>query len=209
MTRPASAADSRGRTRGPQRSCIVRRQPAAEAELIRFVHDPQGRVVPDLRHALPGRGAYVTCSRRVLEEAVRRKAFSRAFRRQVTVPEELPEQVDALMARDLAAMLGLANKAGAVVTGFESIEAEARRARFVCFLHATDASEQGLQKLERLATSAVNDSPAPPVFRLLSVAEQSQALGRENTVNIALKRAPVSAKLRLLAERLARFRAED
>jgi len=44
-----------GRRRDPQRTCVVSRKPAAETELIRFVLDPEGRVVADLKRRLPGR----------------------------------------------------------------------------------------------------------------------------------------------------------
>lgn len=40
----------------------------------------EGRCVPDLRGTLPGRGAYVHPDIACLEQAVRRRAFNRAFR---------------------------------------------------------------------------------------------------------------------------------
>jgi uncharacterized protein len=40
----------------------------------------EGRCVPDLRGTLPGRGAYVHPRIACLDQAVRRRAFNRAFR---------------------------------------------------------------------------------------------------------------------------------
>jgi predicted RNA-binding protein YlxR (DUF448 family) len=48
------------------------------------------RVVADPTATLPGRGAYV-CGPGCLEQAVRRRAFARAFRRSVSVPPDLVE----------------------------------------------------------------------------------------------------------------------
>src|SRR5262245_39933669 len=54
------------------RMCAVSREVRPIDELIRFVISPQGDVVPDLKRKLPGRGMWVTASREVVAEAVRR-----------------------------------------------------------------------------------------------------------------------------------------
>ena len=41
----------------PERTCIVTREVGPPDAMIRFVVGPDGVVVPDLRHRLPGRGA--------------------------------------------------------------------------------------------------------------------------------------------------------
>ena len=38
------------------RRCIVTRQALEKPAMIRFVIDPEGRVTPDLKERLPGRG---------------------------------------------------------------------------------------------------------------------------------------------------------
>ena len=81
------------------RTCIVTRRQAAPDELIRFVLDPDGTVVADLRRKLPGRGCWVTAERRHVEAAAGKGAFTRAFRRQVAVPADLGGLVDGLLAR--------------------------------------------------------------------------------------------------------------
>jgi predicted RNA-binding protein YlxR (DUF448 family) len=49
-------------------------------------------VVADPMQTSPGRGAYV-CSTRCLEDAIRRRAFQRAYRRPVVLDEELPTSI--------------------------------------------------------------------------------------------------------------------
>ncbi|GAB4246941.1 MAG: hypothetical protein Kow00129_07390 [Thermoleophilia bacterium] len=69
-------------------ACGARRK---QDELVRFHLEEAGagyRVVPDREGPRIGRGAYL-CPRRVcLEQALRRRAFNRAFRRTVTFDEE-------------------------------------------------------------------------------------------------------------------------
>ncbi|MDT0269287.1 YlxR family protein [Streptomyces sp. DSM 44915] len=67
----------------PERTCIGCRQRSARDGLLRVVVIG-GRCVPDLRGTLPGRGAYLHPTPTCLEQAVRRRAFPRAFRAQVT-----------------------------------------------------------------------------------------------------------------------------
>ena len=171
----------------PERTCIVTRETKSEPELVRFVYSPDGQVVPDLRHKLPGRGAYVSVSRSLLEQAVKKGSFSRAFKRKVEASSDLPQLVEALLRKEAVASLSMANKAGEALAGFDTIAAEAVKRGFIGFLHGADASEQGLQKLERIAMSK-----SSPLYRSLTIDELSTALSRENTVHVALKPSPVS-----------------
>src|SRR4051812_43971922 len=69
---------------GPERTCVVTRQVRPIEDLLRFVVDPSGTVVPDIRRRLPGRGVWVTARRSVLEQAAAKNVFARAFKRAVT-----------------------------------------------------------------------------------------------------------------------------
>uniref|UniRef100_A0A832A6A7 YlxR family protein n=1 Tax=Desulfacinum infernum TaxID=35837 RepID=A0A832A6A7_9BACT len=62
----------------PYRTCIVCRSKRPKGELLRLVLDQDRRVIPDRRHRLPGRGAYV-CEP-CLGSVLKGKALSRAFR---------------------------------------------------------------------------------------------------------------------------------
>ncbi len=105
------------------RMCAVTRAVRPVPELIRFVSGPGGIVVPDIRGKLPGRGVWVSNNRASVEQAVRRKVFARALKAEVSAPADLAGQVESLLKQDALQMLALANKAGAVVTGFDKIEA--------------------------------------------------------------------------------------
>jgi len=170
---------------GPIRTCIVTRRPLPVDALIRFVASPEGVITPDLRRRLPGRGVWVTATRAAVEEAARRKAFSKSLRAQTTTPDDLAGLVDALLVRDALQALSLANKAGAVTTGAAKIEGGPAR-RYAALIHASDASPQGVEKLERAVRAHRRDGPAIPAIRLFGSHELSLSLGREHVIHAAL-----------------------
>ncbi|GGR00568.1 MULTISPECIES: YlxR family protein [Streptomyces] len=63
----------------PERTCVGCRERAAKTELLRIVAIKDA-CVPDPRGTLPGRGAYVHPAPVCLDQAVRRRAFTRALR---------------------------------------------------------------------------------------------------------------------------------
>ncbi|WP_240930997.1 MULTISPECIES: YlxR family protein [Nocardiaceae] len=73
----------------PVRTCVGCRERAPASDLLRVVvrdrHSSESVVVPDLRHRLPGRGAWLHPVAVCLENAERRRAFGRALRVSGTV----------------------------------------------------------------------------------------------------------------------------
>ena len=108
------------------RMCAVSREVRPIDELIRFVVSPQGEVIPDLKRKLPGRGLWISASRRTVAEAVRRHQFSRGFKRDVRAAATLPADTEALLVRSATEALAMAAKAGQVVSGFAKVEGPAR-----------------------------------------------------------------------------------
>src|SRR5437764_14499978 len=98
------------------RMCAVSREVRPIDELIRFVVSPQGEVVPDLKRKLPGRGMWVSASRRAVAEAVRRNQFSRGFKRDLRIAPTLAADTEGLLLRSVIDALAMAAKAGQVVS---------------------------------------------------------------------------------------------
>lgn len=86
---------------GSSRTCIVTRESGSPDELLRFVAGPDGRVVPDLKRQLPGRGCWVKAERRFVEKAVAKKLFARALRSEVKAEAALADEVDRLLVEQL------------------------------------------------------------------------------------------------------------
>ncbi len=100
------------------RRCIVTRERAAPAEMIRFVVSPDRVLTPDLAARLPGRGIWLSARGDVLETARARGAFARAARGPVTIPPDLVTALqDGLLGR-IDGLLGFARRAGQAVSGY-------------------------------------------------------------------------------------------
>ena len=64
---------------GTERTCALSRELKPASEMIRFVLDPAGEVVPDVKRKLPGRGIWITASRAAIEDADQTKRFCPRF----------------------------------------------------------------------------------------------------------------------------------
>lgn len=192
---------------GPERTCIVTRAKGAPEALVRFVVGPGDIVVPDVRGRLPGRGAWVTGSAAAVEQAVRRGAFPRAFKRAVTVAPTLVEDVEALLAGDAVAALAMANKAGKVLAGAFKIESGLRKHAMAALLHAREASPDGIRKLDGAARRETPDGRVPPrTLQIFDSAQMDLALGRVHVIHAALLVGGTSEAALNKADRLHAYR---
>ena len=173
--------------REPERTCIVSRETRPPDEMIRFVVGPDREVVPDLKHRLPGRGVWVSAEATAVGEAVRRRLFGRAFKAEVLVPPDLAERIEEALRQDLRQTLSLANKAGAVVSGFTKVEVAIREREIAALLHAREAAEDGRRKLAQALRKQWGDAiSAIPVVAELTGEELDLALGRSNVIHAGL-----------------------
>lgn len=194
------------------RMCAVSRQVRPIDELIRFVISPQGDVVPDLKRKLPGRGMWLTASRGVVAEAVRRHQFSKAFRRELRIPQTLPADIEALLVRGVTEALGIAAKAGQVVAGFGKVESALGEGTVEVLIHASDGAADGIRKLDLLARQNAGNrgaKPPIPVVTALKSVELDLALTRSNVIHAAVLAGPASKSFLSRSQMLVRYRMAD
>jgi len=201
--------DAGPRRTSPERLCIATRAVKPTADMIRFVIGPDGAVVPDVKHKLPGRGVWVTANRAAVAAAVERKAFGRGFKREVRVAPDLVEATERLLSRSALDALAIAHKAGAVAAGFARAEAALRGENVVALIHAADASPEGARKLKVTAAQRRGDQDGPMVIEVFTSAQLDLALGRSNVVHAAVLASPASAGFLARCQSLERFRSED
>ena len=207
-TKTPEGDDDEGPING--RMCIVTRETGDPDDLIRFVAGPDGRVVPDLKRKLPGRGCWVKAERAVLEKAIARKLFARALKTDVVAGPELADEVDRLLSIQLAGMMNMARKAGQFITGATKVDQAVRGLAALAVFHSTDAASDGVRKIDqaRKAMSFVReDEMQIPSFRLLSEVELEGLLGQNAFIHAAalagqagegvVKRAPMLEQYRL------------
>ena len=190
-----------------ERLCVATRRVKPVTELIRFVVGPDGRVVPDLKRKLPGRGVWVTGTREALIEAIRRKSFARAFKREVRIDPELPARVETLLERSALDALVMAHKSGALALGFGRVETALQHAEVVALIHAADAGADGVKKIAAAtARSGPQAAERVPVIELFGSAQLDLALGRANVIHAALLADRASDSFLARCRSLERFR---
>ena len=199
--------------RGPReaertRMCALTREIRPLSELIRFVVGPEGTAVPDVKTKLPGRGLWITATREALGEAIKRKVFTRGFKREVRLPQDLIEQTERLLERAVLDALAIAGKASSVVAGFAKTEAALEHDDVPALLHAAEAAPDGIRKLDAASHRRRPGTP-PVVIGFLNGAQLDLALSRPNVVHAALLAGPASETFLARCRRLERFRTGD
>ncbi|WP_407695715.1 DUF448 domain-containing protein [Sphingomonas changnyeongensis] len=176
-----------------ERKCILTGQRADRDGLVRLALGPDGQVLPDVRAKAPGRGAWISADRTILDGAAARgrleQALARAFRQpRIGVPEDLADRIAGQLERAALDRLGLEARAGTVLTGSERIETAARQGRVALLLHARDAAPDGSRRLDQ-ALRVGSDAEGTALRGLVIAAPRailSAALGRENAVHVGV-----------------------
>ncbi|WP_419815412.1 DUF448 domain-containing protein [Glacieibacterium sp.] len=168
-----------------ERRCIISGDHGPRGGLIRLALDGDGVVAPDLGARAPGRGAWLTPDRALIDGAQAKGkllgALRRAFKTQaITLPDDLGERIASGLERRALDGLGLANKAGHLIWGSERIADALNSGRAKLLIHANDAATDGTEKLRRKARGI------PTLVLPLGRERLSLALGRENVVHAAV-----------------------
>ena len=134
-------------------SCVACRKKGEQQHFLRYVVGPEHQVVVDYRHRLPGRGAYTCISRSCIEKAVTAKAFDRAFRTKLTnvKPGELVRAACFAISQRIEGLVGIARKAGAIISGTSQLQSSFNRQELSYLLVAGDAAENSAEKMIRMA----------------------------------------------------------
>lgn len=195
-----------------ERRCILTGDNADPAALIRLAIAPDGAVLPDVRARAPGRGAWIGVDREVLTQAIANGRLKAALARSLrspdfTLPDDLSARIEKALQDDAMARLGLEARASNLFTGFDKIDVAARRGQVKMLLHARDAGDDGVRKLDqawRVGEEREGEEFAGmrlPVDRdTLSV-----ALGRHNVVHVAVTDAGAAERLSALFDRWQSF----
>jgi len=138
-----------------------------------------------------------------MEKACKRNLFAKAAKRQVRVPEDLPQQVERLALQRCLDQLGLARRAGAVVVGFEKVRSALRSGGVGLLLQAQDAAADGRNKVRALAQAV---GPQVPLLAFCGAAELGTAVGREAVVHVGVAPGRFAESMKREIQRLAALR---
>jgi predicted RNA-binding protein YlxR (DUF448 family) len=193
----------------PLRRCIASGESRPQSELIRFVLSPAGDVTPDLAARLPGRGAWVSSTRESVDTAIKKKAFSRAFKTSVNVSKDLADQTHTLIFQRCLDFLGFAKRSGDLILGFDQVREELRMADPACLIEASDGASDGRKKILALAKAIFADeesSEQPLIIGCFSSDELGMAIGRERVIHAIVKQGRSSESWIHEVKRLGGFR---
>lgn len=193
-----------------ERFCILSKRALSRECLVRFVVSPAGAVTPDLKGNLPGRGVWVEARRTCIAEAVEKKLFAKAFKREVAADAALPDLVGRLLKARALEALAMARKAGQLTSGFTKVESAARTGKAILILHAADAARDGRRKIGAAIKASKEYEGMPGFIRpkamvCLESQEMGTALGLENVMHAAAFEGGAARHLIAAIERLERY----
>ncbi|MBB36398.1 MAG: hypothetical protein CME88_09665 [Hirschia sp.] len=192
-----------------QRKCIATGELRAREDMLRFVIGPDDCVVPDIAAKLPGRGAWTLATRDAVDMAVKKKAFSRAFKQQVKTSDLLADEVESLLVRRCLDLLGFAKRAGDLILGYEQVRDTIRYACPASVVEASDSAADGRRKVLSLTRGLYASADQPDgtfVIGCFTADELGMALGRDRVIHAVVKRGHFSAPWLSETIRLGGFR---
>ena len=166
------------RAPAPIRACVVTRHRAPQAQLLRFVVDAEGVVLPDINHRAGGRGAWLKADAAVLRESG--DALKKALNARAVV-DDLPCLVERLLVGRVQEILALGRRAGAVIGGAGKIRTATENV--VLLLVADDASPREAKTL--INACGANACGAVSTAHILRGEELGKIFGRESLAFVA------------------------
>jgi ribosomal protein L7Ae-like RNA K-turn-binding protein len=145
---------------------------------------------------------WLSAKRDVVNTAMAKASFAKAARRKLDVPADLADRLEALLRRRCLDILGLARRAGQVVSGYEKVRAALKAGDGTVLLAALDAGKDGIGKIGALA-------PGLPVVRVLTAQDMGAAFGRDHTVHGLLLRGRLAERFLIETARLAGIAGAD
>jgi len=142
----------------------------------------------------------------MLEKACARNLFAKAAKASVRLPDDLLGQTEGALRRRFLELLGLANRAGQAVAGFQKVRDRLAVGEAALLVHAVDAAEDGRRKIVGLARAR---HPDLTIVTLFTVAELGRAVGRENVVHLLVLSGGLAERLKVEAHRLESLVGEN
>lgn len=192
--------------RGPKRTCLGCRKLFARTDLLRFVLAPQGTLLVDYKGRLPGRGAYTCVDSSCIAEAMRRRQFSRTFKREVLpvaddfIAHELSRQIQ----ERICGLIGMARKAHQLLSGSSLILDRLSAGAPLAFIIVASDVSDGIG--EKVVGRATNRSVR--FYRMFEKEFLGRLLGTGQRSVLALLPGSLAAAIRVELERYQRIAGE-
>lgn len=135
-----------GKGHKAQRTCLGCRQALDRDQLVRYVLAPDGVVIVDYRHRLPGRGSYTCLKVQCLTTAVQRKQFDRAFKgaNAPVVLAELKAEILRQVRDKVLNLVGMGRKSSNLISGGNAVLAALDSPEQIGLLLVADDISEGI-----------------------------------------------------------------
>ncbi len=143
----------------------------------------------------------MTSTREVLEKAIAKRMFSKGAKRQVRIPDDLIDLVEAGLLRRLQDAIAIGRKAGKSIAGYEKVKIMLDRGEAQVLLQASDGSERGKGRL--------STPEGGKWIGFLTADELGQAFGRDRVIHAAVAAGTLARRIVEEAARLQGFRQVD
>ena len=183
------------------KTCFVTKTVENRDLMMRFVLGPDKNIVPDITGKLPGRGLWLVADPIIVQKAIDKKLFFKASKKSYTkVPTDLVAQITCLLKVHVLSLLGLARKAGQVVSGFEKVKEALSTHQAAVVFEALDVSENSKGKLYR-------PQDKMPIISVFDSTELGSVFGVPETMFIALLNGKMTDKIKPFIIKLNAFHA--
>lgn len=191
--------------RGPQRTCLGCRKAFARQDLLRFVLAPHGTLLVDYKGRLPGRGAYTCVDPGCIAEAVRRRQFSRTFKRELLpADDDIVRELSRQIQERITGLIGMARKAHQLLSGSSLILDRLSSGAPLAFVVIASDVSDGIG--EKVVGRATNRSV--PFYRMFEKEFLGRLLGTGQRSVLALLPGSLAKAIRVELERYQRIAGE-
>ena len=117
--------------------------------MLRFVAAPNGTLTGDFSGKLPGKAVWVSAQRNVLMQAIENDHFSKELDQTVIIPDNLCDLLLSAIDQRIDGTLGLLNRTGALISGFEKVVAYVQKGQQIAaYITCAEAESDSRQKIQ-------------------------------------------------------------
>lgn len=193
--------------KGPQRTCIACRQNRPQDQLVRYVAAPDGALLVDYRHRLPGRGAYTCIDLNCLQTAVTRKQFQRSLQGQCNERSfaSLQDELCQALLQRITNLIGMARKSSQVSSGSNAVIMALRQRNVPALVIISEDISAGIAEKIRELAARQNVS----CHQLFSKGLLGQVLGKGERSVLAVQAGPLAEVFLLELQRYTQMVREN
>ena len=144
--------------------------------MLRFVMAPDGTLTGDMSGKLPGKAAWISANRNIINQAIEDGHFRREFGETLNIPDNLMDILLWAIDQRIDGTLGMLNRTGAIISGFEKVLAYVHKGqKIAAYITCAEADSDSRSKIQGKIDSSVNVIDQIPQDRLERILDKGNA----------------------------------